>query len=244
MRWFLLVLLAACRFDPQAATLSTDASSDANEADDAGEDDPPANAIAADPYTDGRSEGEASSLTFEHTVGSGPDRLLLVGVSTSFGNSIVTSIVFDGMPLVRVGQRKAPSQDARVEIWSLLAPSVGTATVAITVDDNSSTIVAGVGSFSHVDQITPLGAFVSAGSMTGDPTVTAASGTGALAVGIVAWSGGATLMDDATQQSSWNQRSGSIIGAGATSTESSPTFRWIAGANESWAAAAVAVLPK
>jgi hypothetical protein len=239
VRWLPLLVLAACDYSPQSVTSNGDASSDAADVD------PPANPIVADPFTSARSDDQVSSLTVEHTVGSGPDRLLLVGISTSFGNSIVTSVAADGVPLARIGQRKAPSQDGRVEIWSLLAPDAGTATIAITLDDASSTVVAGVGSFQHVDQAQPLGAFISAAAMTGDPAVAVASAAGSLAFGVVAWNGGSggTLTDDPAQQPTWNQISGSIVGAGATSTASS--LRWIADtANDSWATAAVSVLPQ
>ncbi len=243
MRCIPLLLLAACSYAPKSPSTTDDAVAPTDgEAPDLDGEAPPSS-IVADPYTGARSEGQASALTFSHRVGDNADRVLVVGVSTSFGNTIVESVRFDNVPLVREGSRKAPSQDGRVEIWSLVAPPVGEASIEIALDDASSTIVAGVGSFGNVDQTTSLGAFVSASAMGGDPSLAVTSTAGALSFGIVAWAATGDLVDGAAQLGSWNERNGSIVGAGATSSEASPTFRWIGGSDGSWATAAVTVLP-
>lgn len=235
----LLILLAACEYNPQAA-VPTDAPSDGQD-----DDGPPPSPIAADPPTNATSAGVTAELIFDHAVGEGDDRYLLVGISTSFGNTLVESVSYGDFPLVRLGQRKAPAQEGRVEIWALDEPAPGTAAISIQLDDSASTIVAGVGSYRNVAR---LGPFASGSGNLGDPTLSIENGgAGALAFGIVTWRGGdtGTLSDGMEQQATWNERSGAIVGAGATSTELAPTFQWIAtGVDDSWAVGAVVVFPE
>jgi hypothetical protein len=212
-----------------------------------------ANPIAADPFTNNGIGGFGSSLAVLHTVGSNPDRLLLVGLSISFAGTTATAVTYDGNALTFVGARNAPSQDGRVELWSLVAPPSGAHTLQITLDDASSTLIAGVGSYAHVDQTTPLGPFLSEAANTNDPTLAVASTIGEVAFGVVMWNGGdySTLTAGANQQTAWNRSSDnlggccSIVGAGAHATQTSPTLTWQVAGNfdDFWATAAVTIRP-
>ena len=115
-------------------------------------------AVIVDAVSSGTTAG--SSLTISHTT-SGTDRLMLVGVSMNNDNfETVSSITYNGVALTYVNS-ETRADDARVEIWELVAPPVGTYDVVITF---SATLlryaVAGVTTFTGVDQTDPLGPFV------------------------------------------------------------------------------------
>ena len=108
-------------------------------------------------------------ITISHTT-SGTDRLMLVGVSfVNQSNEEVlpnpNGVTYNGDPLTFVGainNQSSGGDDARVEIWSLVAPDTGTHNVVVTFDQNLNIgAVAGVMTFNGVDQTTPLGAFAS-----------------------------------------------------------------------------------
>ena len=76
-----------------------------------------------------------SSLTVTHTVGDGPDRLLVVGAQAedgSPGDCTVTSVTFDGTPLTRIARAAATDSFTQcVSLWYLLAPGTGKHDVVI-----------------------------------------------------------------------------------------------------------------
>lgn len=96
---------------------------------------------------------------------SGTDRLLLVGVSfADYGSLEVDSMTYDGVNLFKVGHQDHSSGDeARVEIWAIVAPASGSNQLLIDFNGlSSSPTIVGAISFSGVDQATPLGGFDSA----------------------------------------------------------------------------------
>jgi hypothetical protein len=205
--------------------------------------------IAQDPASSASTSVATTTLSWSHTVGASPDRLLLVGVSISAGTA-VSSVTWGAQPLSLVGAQNGQSTQSRMELWSLVAPATGTATVTVTM---SAAVVFGAGarSFSDVDQTTPLGAFVGAGDNTTTPTATAASGAGELVFDTVAARGdAATLTADASQTPVWNFTTGSspndVIGAGSTKPGASTvTMAWTegSGSGKSWAMGAVSIRP-
>lgn len=126
--------------------------------------------IVAVDNTSSESTDGGSSITISHTT-SGSNRLMLVGVAFNNDNyETVTSVTYNGTALTKVGER-ANSDDAMVYIYSLVAPDTGTHDVVITFSAAlAQEGIAGVTTFSGVDQDTPLGSFSSA---EGDDTTTA-----------------------------------------------------------------------
>jgi hypothetical protein len=112
----------------------------------------------------------AASFTWSHTV-SGSNRILVVGVSIrNTQNETVTNVTYAGTPLTFVGARSNETS-ARVEIWQLVAPAVGTDNVVVTLSATAK-IIGGAISLTGVDQTTPIGASAfTAGSST-NPTLT------------------------------------------------------------------------
>ena len=70
-----------------------------------------------------------------------------------------------------VSKAAAPSNDGYVEIWSLIAPPVGTGTIVVTVPAGDA-IVGGAVSFTGVDQTAPLGPFTSTFGQSTAPSAT------------------------------------------------------------------------
>lgn len=94
-------------------------------------------------------------LTWSHTVPSGTDRLLLVGISlNNIGNPSVTTVTYGTATLTKLGDVSAGTH-ARVEIWYLINPAVGTANVTVTLNKTTD-IVADSVSFVGVDTANPF----------------------------------------------------------------------------------------
>nr|NIO08774.1 hypothetical protein [Deltaproteobacteria bacterium]NIS70884.1 hypothetical protein [Pseudomonadota bacterium] len=119
-------------------------------------------AVVLEDVSVGTTEGGSTITIIDHQA-TGSDRLMLVGVS--FNNDsyeTITGITFNGVPLTLVGT-EANSDDARVEIWSLVNPDLGNHDVEITFNAALyRQAIAGVVTFSGVDQTSPLGTFASA----------------------------------------------------------------------------------
>src|SRR5579862_1048186 len=194
-------------------------------------------AVAVD-GTSTSSSTNASSLTFSKTVGSGSNRLLLVGISTK-GNQNATGVTYGGVAMSRVLMLQNADW---VEVWRLVAPATGTANVVITLTGGAN-FSAGAISFTGVDQGAPLGGVnITSGSSTA-PSVTVNSRAGDMVFDVmITQDAGATApAAGASQTSQWSQLKGDW---GAASTHSGSlanlTNSWTT-ANQKWVDAAVNV---
>jgi len=172
--------------------------------------------------------GAATALiTFSHTVPSGSDRLLVVGVSFDNDNSeTVTGITYNGLALTKAGSVNN-SDDARAEIWYRVAPSVTTANVVVSLSGTLSSnrgIVVGALNLTGVHQTTPVGTFQSTtgGGNSASLSVTS-SVAGDLVVAVYAAeqdSDSGACAQGAGQTEHWDARGGSgsttALGCGMT----------------------------
>jgi hypothetical protein len=205
--------------------------------------------IASDSASSAFTSTASTTLSWSHTVGASPNRLLLVGVSINAGTA-VSSVTYGAQSLSLVGAQNGQVTQSRMELWSLVAPASGTSTVTVTMSA-SAVFGAGAESFSDVDQATPLGTFVGAGDNTTTPTVTVSSAVGELVFDTVGVRGDAlSATADAGQAQAWNWTTGGspndVIGAASTKPGApSVTMTWAEGTatGKSWAIGAVSIRP-
>jgi len=98
-------------------------------------------------------DAQATTLTWEH-VSSGIDRLLVVQVITEAAKTI-TGITFNGIALSQ--EVTATNGTLRSEQWILVAPTVGTYDIVVTMSA-AAYITAGAETFVSVNQSAPTGA--------------------------------------------------------------------------------------
>ncbi len=211
---------------------------------------PTTTSAASPPSVDTFSEGRSgvTSMTISHTT-SGSDRLMLVGVSLNNGDyETVSSVTYNGAPLSLVDSVNQ-IDDARVEIWSLVVPAIGTHDVVITFSAQlTRSATAGVMTFTGVHQTTPLGTFASASAPTsaGPATVNVSSATNELVFDTVACESCTSLTVGGAQTQRWNLvvENGQTRGAGSTEPGAATvTMSWTLGSIDHWAIGAIPVKP-
>jgi uncharacterized repeat protein (TIGR01451 family) len=162
----------------------------------------------------------AAKLTLAHTTGTGTNRLMLVGVATAGQN--VSSVTYNGIALSLVGgTNSATAPKPRAEIWSLTNPPSGTFNVVVTIAA-SANMVAGVTTFTGVNQVNALGTFVNSAT-TLSATVSSATNEVVFdsACGMVA------ITPNASQTLRWNSQGGNIYGGASTKPgATSVTMSW------------------
>lgn len=195
------------------------------------------------------------TLTVAHTT-AGTNRLMLVGVSINITNSAATSVAsvaYGGTALTLVGANNDAGNTRRVEIWSLLAPATGTANVVVTVNIPGAVnegVVAGVTTFTGVDQTVPLGSFVSDdGAGAGNSQLDVPSVINGMILDTLAIGGNQTVAIPNPQVSQWNTNSSGSANPGVTGSGTSrtgapsvPISETFSG-NSNWSLGAVSINP-
>jgi hypothetical protein len=215
---------------------------------------PTATATAAGISVDTTTSGQTvttSSMTIAHAT-SGTNRIMLVGISiNNDGLETVTSVTWKGTENLNLVGSATNVDDARVEIWRLVNPSTGSGDVVI----NFSAVlqrgaVAGVTTFTGVNQSTPLGTFAQATGNNSTPaTVNVTSAAGELVFGVVA-AEYQTVATGPGQAERWNTTipttTGPTTGAGSTEPGAgSVTTSWTIAdpSNVHWAVGGVSIKP-
>jgi VCBS repeat-containing protein len=205
-------------------------------------------AVAVDSTSVGSIPPGSASDTFSHTT-SGSDRLLLVGISFGQDNGeTVTSVTHNGTNLTKLGSiDNSDNASARVEIWSLVAPTTGTHNVVVNLSGVSHIgAVIGAISFTGVEQSAPLGAFAGAQGNSNAPSVTVTSAANELVFGIAAYedSNSADFTEGAGQTEQWNLFQAKANGTASTEAgAASVVSSWTIPSSFKWAAAGVSVKP-
>jgi uncharacterized repeat protein (TIGR01451 family) len=193
----------------------------------------------------------ASTLTWAHTIGSGSDRVLVVGVSIRNAGRQVSGVTYGGAPLTFIGARNNHDNTVRTEMWFQTAPTVGTANVVVTLT-RSARMVGGAVSFFGVSASAPLGTFVANNSTdngTDDPSVVVTSAAGEMIVSALSTQGSAgTVTPLAGQTQRWNRfygtGGGDAAGFGSTAPgAASVTMGWTKTGTARWAIGAVPLQP-
>lgn len=176
---------------------------------------------------------------------------MLVGVSINNARSeTVSSITYSGVELARAGyvdHQGSGGNDSRVEIWKLVAPPVGTADVVITFSaDLRRYAVAGVITFTGVDQTDPLGAFAATYGDTDSPSLLVPSASGELLLGVFACETCSSVGFSYPAVERWNlDVSGNTFGAAATHVGAGPevTLSALLGMGDHWAIGGISIRP-
>jgi len=153
-------------------------------------------AVSGTPATGTTQAIGTGAITFatipNYVVPVGTNRLMIVGVSISTqGNNVgssVLTITYGTQSLTKIGATVLETASRRVEMWQLLAPNAGIASITIHgnktgSNNNKLGVVAGVITFTGVDQTSPL------------RSSTSASGSSATASASVSSSGGDFVLD-------------------------------------------------
>ena len=191
-----------------------------------------------------------SSLTISHTT-AGTDRLMIVGVSIDNNqDETVTSVTYNGIALSFVGA-ETQSNDAHVEIWQLTEANglpTGTHDVDITFSANlQHPAVAGVLTFTGVDQATPLGSFFGDNNVSSNPGfVTVSSATDDLVLGVFSGETVNSVSTNPPATERWYLSAGGTgeteYGSGSTA-DGAASVTWSLGKADHWAAGGVSIKP-
>ncbi|HET6352510.1 MAG TPA: hypothetical protein VFG89_10350, partial [Coriobacteriia bacterium] len=204
----------------------------------------------------------ASNVSFSHTTGTGPDRLMLAGISWNCGTTdrTISSVTFTPtgglpMPLSEVITQQAMNASSNTRysaIYYLEEPPVNTqGTLAVTFSGTvGNGIVAGAINFKGVDQANPLAGAAGAALTSGQaPEVTLSALDGDEIVFDNVFQGatdsGQTLTPGDGQTGLWNEFIGNTRAASSwkQAGADSVTMNWTAGTASVWALCAAAINP-
>jgi hypothetical protein len=204
-----------------------------------------------------------STLSWTHVTGTGANRVLFVGVSTStttlpagVPTERVAGVTYNNIALTRVGTAISPNSQNTSEIFRLVNPPTGSNTVTVTfatvpVIGNPfvNYAVGGSITFDGVSQAIPNGTFFPSSGSSDSPTVIVTdSVNGDVVLDTLAVSPTAVFVAPGMGQvERWDgqQYFGNAfdIGAGSTepATSATTTMSWIMSAPDNWALGAVTV---
>ena len=174
---------------------------------------------------------------------------MLVGVSISHASAAppVSSVTYNGVSLSLVGARATSDGFARVEIWKLIAPDLGTHDVVVTLSGTPGGATAGVMTFTGVNQSTPLGPFASNQSDSAAASVTVTSAANELVFDtlVVESSTNLNLVPGGGQTEQWDLFQ-AVKNNGGGSTEAgaaSVVMAWSWSGADKWAIGGVSIKP-
>lgn len=202
-----------------------------------------AQGIALDGAASGfTASGAISSMTWNHTVGAGNDRLLVVSfVADQSGAKNISSVTYNSVPLTRFGF--VTSGAVWVEMWYLINPPTGTFQTRIVF--SKTTPVAAAMSFTGVRQTDPFGAAATNNATSASPSVAVASAPGELVVDalMVDQVSGLTVTAGGAQTQLW-ARTGNSRGAGSTQDGGDAvTMSWKLSTSRAWGLVAGSMKP-
>lgn len=192
-------------------------------------------------------KNNAKTITVSHTTGTGNNSLMIVGVSNREAGEI--TVTYNDDALIEYGH-EISSDNARTHIFYMINPPSGTFDVIVTTSgDFDKGGIAGVMTFSGVDQNTPLNNYASNSGNSGNPTLSSiASSSNELIFDVVAFRNRELSAPGTGQTQRWYIASGDEIrGGGSTKpgSSNSESMTWIRTLtnNEEWSMSAVSIKP-
>ncbi len=194
------------------------------------------------------------TFSFSHTtIAGGTNGLLVVGVSinaTANTNSTITGITYGVQTLTRtLASGGTAANSMRVEMWYLVAPATGTASVSVTGNKsggNKLGVVAGAITFTGAYQVSPIRSSASNVGTSNAAQVTVASSGGDVVLDTLAVVTGTSVTAGASQTSRWNTSSGpsgqDAVGTGSTSAGAATvTMTEALSASTAWTLGAISI---
>ena len=184
-------------------------------------------------------------VTISFTVGTGANRLLIVGGTVD--NFVITGVTYGGTALT---QAVADTQKPTGSIWYLVNPPSGTASVVVSSSPSKGAII-GVISFTGVDQSTPIPTTATNDNANGRTSPASVSITNknanAWVIDVVSEANGAGLTNGASTTQQWgisgSVDSGASSRRGPLSAGTATSFSWKLGGVGSWVDLAVELKP-
>lgn len=187
-----------------------------------------------------------ADLTFSHTVGAGPNKMLVVGAtaessasSAAVDNCRAINVTYDGVELTRADEYNFDDSgaDACASIWYLINPPEGTADIFVDYAGTVSESNAGAISLFNVSQTSPENTTTnfSTGNPTLITTITTTNTQGAWLVdAVISGNSGAFATTETNQTERWDIGTSTSQGASSTKLVPSPgtsTMGWTQSAN-------------
>jgi len=161
-----------------------------------------------------------SSINWNHTTGSGSNRLIVVMVGAT---GAVSGATYNGTSMSLLNYY---NDFAFCYIYYLVNPASGTKNIVVTSTAPNNYMEAGSVDFINVNQGTPLASFQSGGDQTGTPSLTVSGASGDIAIGAIKYwtpdfnaapSGGQTQLFNTTSDNSWKTQGEMIAGGTSVS---------------------------
>jgi len=125
--------------------------------------------IAYDAVGSGNNGGGSTSVSWSHTTGSGSNRIMIVGVSIRTTTVSVSGITYGAQSLTFIRADTHSDGSVRSELWYLIAPTSGTATVTVTLS-GTSRATGGSCTYTGVAQTSPIDANAGGFGKSGSPS--------------------------------------------------------------------------
>jgi hypothetical protein len=196
--------------------------------------------IAFDAASNNYGSTAATTLSWSHTVGSGNNRILVVGVvaeDSTAADQIISSVKFNSVNMTAVsGSTKSRvvysgtsySTTLRTDLYYMLNPPVGTYTVLVTYNGSVTYRVGGAVSLINVKQQAPEAVAANAATAAAISTSLTIPNDGAWIVDVVGHSNSGSFTSSSTTER-WDRNSGNHTGACGTKAVTTPglnTITW------------------
>ncbi|MBN2018737.1 MAG: hypothetical protein JW749_00770 [Sedimentisphaerales bacterium] len=192
-----------------------------------------AETIAFDAASSEGSSSASSTLSWQHTVGSGNNRILVVGIvaeDSVAADEIISSVKFNGVNMTPVpGSTKSRtvysgssySRTLRAALYYMLNPPVGSYTVLITYNGSVTSRIGGAVSLRNVKQQAPEAAAANAATATSVSTSITVPNEGAWIIDVVGHSNSGSFSSSTTTER-WDRSTSNHTGACGTKAVTTP----------------------
>jgi hypothetical protein len=170
---------------------------------------PVSSGVNIDNASHGVTSGPATTLAWRHAIGTGSNRLLVVGVSSrtlAGGNDAVTGVTDNGVAM-RPVTSAVHNYGTYAAMYELLNPPSGSNTITVSLS-TADEVIGGAVSFSNVDQADPLGTAASRTATAQAVSVTVSTTTPATLVDLVSIDDDGVYTPGSGQTQQWQANSG------------------------------------